>query len=95
MKGYDYTMEEIKLVYDYRSKTIHGDYEKATEKLNELSKLGQYQFSKEYLEEEIYLNANQIIEYKIKERFYLILRMVIKCFIFKNDYIKELKESNK
>ena len=45
MKNYNFSVEEIKLIYDYRSKIIHGEYQNAMKKIHELSKLDKYMLS--------------------------------------------------
>ncbi len=91
MKNYNFRVEEIKLIYDYRSKIIHGEYKNAMKKLQELSKLDKYMLSEIEIKNEIYLNQDQMIEEKVQQQLYLILMVAFKFFVFHNSYLKKLK----
>ena len=91
MKNYNFSVEEIKLIYDYRSKIIHGEYQNAMKKIHELSKLDKYMLSEIEIKNEIYLNQDQMIEEKIQQQLYLILMVAFKFFVFHNNYLKKLK----
>lgn len=87
----DYSVDEFRLIYDYRSKIIHGDYKRTMNKLRELSNLEQYKLTKNEMQSENYLTFEQMLEDKIRKRLFYVLRLLLKLFIFKNDYIRELK----
>lgn len=88
-----YSKEEIKLIYDYRSKIIHGENSEAIKKLNLLANLEPYQFTQEDLEEEIYYNRVQMLESRVEKRVLEILKEYLKLFITNPDYINIIKSS--
>jgi len=93
LKKGEYSYEEIKLAYDYRSKIIHGEYEEAIKKLHQIALLDQYSFSKAELEYEIYLNFDQMIEEKLRKRLNYVVKTLIKYFIYNNQNLIKLKSS--
>ena len=86
-----YTCNELKIIYDYRSKIIHGEYKSAIKKLHELSLLDKYKKNSFDIECEEYYSYEQIIEEKIRNQLFNILRIILKKFIIDNNYIRELK----
>lgn len=90
----DFTKEELKLIYNYRSKLIHGDYKESLKKLNELAQLSTYTLTKLDEFEALYLNREQLIEEKVKKRLFDIVYVVLKKFIMDNDSLIELKYSD-
>lgn len=88
----NYTDNELKIIYDYRSKIIHGEYKSAINKLHELSFLEKYKSTKEDIEYEDYCSKEQILEEKIRNQLFNILKIILKYFVINNDYIKQLKE---
>lgn len=88
-----YSENEIKLAYDYRSKIIHGEHKEAIDKLHQLSLIDNYQFTKEELEYEIYLNYEQMLEKRLCERLHVALKLILKYFIFNNQYLNNIKKS--
>lgn len=89
----NYSQKEIKLAYDYRSKIIHGECEEAVDKLHQLYLMDNYKFTKEELEYEVYLNFDQMIEQRLNDRLYIILIIVLRKFIFNNQFITYLKQT--
>lgn len=87
----NYSKEEFKLVYDYRSKIIHGDYKRSIDKLQKLSLLPKYRITKEKIQDEIYSNINQILEQKVKDNLFHALVLILRCFVFNNQKIKSIK----
>ena len=90
-KGYSF--DEFRFIYDYRSKIVHGDYKKSIEILYQLYELEPYQLSDEEMAFENYLNLGQTVEEKIKKRLFFVLKETLKLFIFKNEYLMDLKNS--
>lgn len=91
LKYKGYTHNELKIIYDYRSKIIHGEYKSAINKLHELSLLDKYKSSEEEAEYENYYSKEQILEEKIRNQLFNILKVILRCFVINNNYIKQLK----
>lgn len=89
-----YTKNEFRLIYDYRSKIVHGDYKKSICKLQELSLMKKYEITQEEIQNDKYSNTNQLIEEKIRIQLFNALKLVLKYFIFKNHELKTIKKSN-
>lgn len=86
-----YSENEFKLMYDYRSKIIHGDYEKSINKLREISLLKKYEITNEELQDDTYSNINQLLEEKVRNSLFNALVIILRCFVFNNQKIKLVK----
>lgn len=89
-----YSKNEFKLIYNYRSKIIHGDYKKSLDKLKDLSLIDKYKLTNEEIQNDIYLNTNQLLEKKVRQDLFKALIVILKNFIFKNKELKYLKNNN-
>lgn len=86
-----YLENELRLIYDYRSKIVHGDYKGSIEKLQELSLIKKYEITKEDLDINEYSNFVQLLEEKIRIQLFKILTLVLKIFVFHNEQLTKIK----
>lgn len=90
-KKKDYSKNEIKLIYTYRSKIIHGDYDAITKIIKSLSKIPSYQIKQTKLKKELYLYKDQLIEEILEKRTNDIFKKIFILFIKDYGYINGLK----
>lgn len=92
IKKKDFSKKELKLIYTYRSKIIHGDRKALSKIIRSLSKMPEYVLNQKQLKEEIYLYQDQLIESILEKRTEKLFKLIFTLFIKDYPYINELKE---
>lgn len=87
-----FSLKELKEVYTYRSKIIHGDYNAINKCLKNLAKLDPYFINDKILKEEMYSTHLQLIENILGKRTKLLFEMIFNLYIKDYEYINILKQ---
>lgn len=89
----NYSKNEFKLIYEYRSKIIHGDYKKSIYVLKDLLLIKKNEITVDEIQNDTYSNIYQLLDKRIKKEMFNALVILLRYFVFKNKKIKFIKNS--